>query len=749
MADLNELASLLFGSRRAEADTARPTVSVAYGVATAVSEDGTVAVWIGDDTVSPSDAYAEWESIDSHGQGAWDGMGASTSVEMPTEVRCVEGDVVRIQLVGSGAGKRPTVVGVVGRGDEQDGRIHAIEADYVRATELDADVARIGYLKADSAVITDLQADTAKVHDLTADELTASTAYIADLTAGNVRAADLVADHAEVSELDAHYAHIDLANIEDACIKTAMIGDAAITNAKIGQAAIGTANIQEAAVTHALIADGAVGNAQILDVSANKITTGTIDASRINVANLNADNLVVRRINGQPVIGGWAMVSTSSSGYDVRDPSQQGWYEYVDGAFVASADTSVEVGKSYYVRDGEEVELYDRPYIDDAISSAMDRVDSRLSTYSGDAVPTLANWPYTEWASGHYDFSLVTSDGDALVTDSGDGLIVSVDSRQSVQEVLASHVGDVYFVDNPALGEHGYCYRFAWVGDSYAWVLVKDSDLTQALAWLGDMDDVSGSYTVASFITHTDAELTSTQTEVSTLRGDLGSHESFVTNTVSQQLHENSSVITNLTTRLQTNPDGTASEEDVVSRQSAIRQDVDSISASVSSLSETVSGTSRRLAQAETAILMNTEAIALRATKSEVDEVGTKADSAYDAARALRYEHAFERVYDSQEQKWRYDFTARLWRGDEDVTSDEVPERLVWWLRNEGGDALVARGTTWSVYEDDVRLGYRPSVIGGLEDAGESFDARLVDSGGDGLVTSDGDRLVMHMVWGD
>ncbi|MBQ9005203.1 MAG: hypothetical protein IJ092_02395, partial [Atopobiaceae bacterium] len=133
--DLNELASDLFGSKRAESSTQPSTVSVMYGIATSDSADGLVSVWLSDNALSPTDAQAQWETVDSYDADAYEGMDESTSIEIPTEVTCFKDDVVRVQLTGAGAAKNPTVVGVVGRGDEQNQRISDVEdaADVARA----------------------------------------------------------------------------------------------------------------------------------------------------------------------------------------------------------------------------------------------------------------------------------------------------------------------------------------------------------------------------------------------------------------------------------------------------------------------------------------------------------------------------------------------------------------------------------------------------------------------------------------
>ena len=402
--------------------------------------------------------------------------------------------------------------------------VYEVTQNITHLNAIDANIVDLqtNSLTANSAVITNLQAETAKIENLEAEDLSAAVGYIGELTAGSIDAQDIIADHAEVTNLDANYAHItngvidnasigyadvddlnahyaeiDLANIANGTIKTAMIGDAQITQAKIGSAAVGTAQIQNAAITTALIADEAVVDAKILGVSANKLTAGTIDAGKINVANLNAKNLIVEKINGQPVLGGLELVSSSSTGYSSKNPVTEGWYEMVNGSFVLSSDTTVDASKAYY-RSGTSTALYDQAYIDSLEIGLNDRIDGAIETFTASAVPTLVNYPASDWSSSDY----------------------------------ASHVGDVCYVLNPASQADGYCYRFAYdsTTQTYGWVLIKDSDVTAALQRLVDAEgDIDGLETFQSttetWMTNTDTEIGSLQTAQTSLSTRLSTAE--------------------------------------------------------------------------------------------------------------------------------------------------------------------------------------------------------------------------------
>lgn len=402
-----------------------------------------------------------------------------------------------------------------------------LTASNARITNLEAEYVTVsGTLEAHTGYIHNLEADTAKIHDLTANQIsatvgyigdlqsnnvtanniTATTGYISSLTSNNVTVNDLVATKATVESLDANYAQINLANVNNAWIENGVVRDAAISDAKI------------------------------IGVSANKLTAGTIDASNINVANLRASNLIVDTVNGQPVIGGYSTVDPSMSEYAQKNPSSEGWYEYVNGNFVLSSDTQVDSGKTYY-SSGSRIAFYNKSYIDNLANDLNSRIDGAIQTYMGADVPTLVNYPYTDW----YDTTTTP-----------------------VTDTRANHIGDIYYVVNAQSQANGYSYRFIYdnTTSTYDWILIQDSAITDALQRLLDVEgDISSlqsfENTTSSWITQTDSELSSLQSSVSSLSDSLGNKvDSSTFNTVSQQVDVNTANITSLTTTVNSKADG-------------------------------------------------------------------------------------------------------------------------------------------------------------------------------------------------
>ena len=486
------------------------------------------------------------------------------------------------------------------------GQFKILKADYAELEELVAQRATVEDLSATNANVQNLIAQNATINghleavdghieNLIAEDLTinnnlsVASANIADLQSVNVNITGrLTAAEGVIDSLNTTYAYIDIANVNNAWIENGSIKDAAITSA--------------------LIADEAVGDSKIASVSANKLTAGTIDASVINVANLRADSLVVNRINGQPVFGGYVAVDSNASGYSEMNPSVQGWYEISNGQMVLSQDDEVDSNKAYYST-SESITVYDKDSVDGLVDQLNNRIDKTIETFSGEVPPTLQNYPYTDWydtttspvtdnraehvgdiyyvVDGTYHAVDPSSSGYSSADPAARGWYELINGNYVRSEDTEVDSTKTYYAPNP---EDGYCYRFYHdaSNDTYGWILIKDSDVTAALAYLGDMASLSGQYTVASFITHTDAELSNRQSAIDDLRSDIGAHSNYLQNTVAQQLTTNSSNISAFNSILQANgiTANTTFSQDI----SNIMQTQDSIRTSVYSLERQVGG---------------------------------------------------------------------------------------------------------------------------------------------------------------
>ena len=424
-------------------------------------------------------------------------------------------------------------------------------------------------ITAQRIIANDTFTNTLRANEITADEIIAGMATIdqldanyAHITSGVIDNATI--DHADVNDLDANYAHIT-----NGVIDNAKIGYADVNNLNAHYAAIDLANVNNAWIEYGAIKKAEVFDENVFDLSGNRATISRIDASKINVANLRADNLIVRRINGQPVVGGYTLIDSTSSGYASKNPQALGWYEFVNAQWVLSTDTTVDMTKAYY-QTGNEVSLYDQAYIDGLENDLQQQIDGAVETFTGTVVPTLVNWPYTDW----YDTSVTP-----------------------VHDERAKHVGDIYYVVNTAADENGYCYRFAYdnTQHAYSWVLIKDSDVTKALSDISELQSFESETT--SWIEETDQGLETIRTNYTNLSGRVddvedtanaalpaSTFQTFESTTFTDlvdEVDEQSTTMTNMTTRLGLNADGTQSATDIVAKESALEQTVNGISTRV------------------------------------------------------------------------------------------------------------------------------------------------------------------------
>lgn len=463
--------------------------------------------------------------------------------------------------------------GVIDNATIDEADVNGLSANYAHITSgvidnATIDEADVNNLNTKYAHITNGVIDNATIDDADVNNLDTNYAHISNGVIDNA-----TIDEADVNGLSANYAHIS-----NGVIDNAKIGYADVDGLSTHYANIDLANVNNAWIENGLIKDAAISDAQILDVSANKLTTGTIDAGRINVINLNADNLTVGTINGQRI---------GNASIDLDKLSQ---------------------------------EVPTKEYLDTVQRELQEQIDGAINTWTGSDIPTLSNYPASSWP-------------DAKTRD--------------------AHVGDIYYVADESSDYNGYCYRFVGIPydasvfempddkqlafpdnkllaiyaeeQAYKWVLIKDSDVTKALAELVVVrGDVSGlksfQTTTTSWMTNTDDELSSVKGRTTSLETNMGSKVDVSTfnavkqtvdensasittlqttvtqkadsstvqtlsntvNTISQTATGNASKIENLTATLGTNADGTTKTGDIVHRTSAVEQDLSGFKTTVS-----------------------------------------------------------------------------------------------------------------------------------------------------------------------
>lgn len=87
--------------------------------------------------------------------------------------------------------------------------------------------------------------------------------------------------------------------------------------------------------------------------------------------------------------------------------------------------------------------------IETTLENLQEQIDNNIETFTGPAVPTLTNYPANAWTT---------------------------------TEEKDKHIGDLYVVNSQGGDYEGFYYRFEKTGSTYQWRLLKDTEVTKALA---------------------------------------------------------------------------------------------------------------------------------------------------------------------------------------------------------------------------------------------------------------------------
>lgn len=374
------------------------------------------------------------------------------------------------------------------------------------------------------------------------------------LTANQIEAnyatiANLTNNYLNTVQLQAQYAEVDLLNVNNEWLQNGYIKNAAISSSMINS------------------------------LDATKITTGTLNAGLVNIINLNASEITTGRLT----VNGFELII---------DPN-------------ATGGGSIEL-------DGANITDGTIPWSGLAREVA-DRIDGAIETFTGDAVPTLLNYPVSGWAAAEYD----------------------------------SHVGDVYYVVNDTLDQDGYCYRFSYdnTNDEYLWSLIKDSQVTRILSDLitaqDDIDSIQNfNVTLSERIDQTDEGVTEVRgktTELETAVGNSVTKSEFAetVNTVGTI----SDTLSSMSDVLEKKADGDLVEE-LKTDITNVSETAGGVSTKINSLITTLGfsedGTIEtdsdktvydRMVATETWIEANSEKISQAVSKTEIDGISGQIDS--------------------------------------------------------------------------------------------------------------------------
>lgn len=340
---------------------------------------------------------------------------------------------------------------------------------------------------------------------------------------------NLEVDHVSTTDLDA--ANAKITNLEADHVSTTDLdaANAEITNLKTEKADIDLANVKNASITTAMIQEAAITQELVADSAIGDAQIANVSANKLYAGTLDASKVNVTNLNATNIKTGTLEVGGVK--IDVSNGTAA-----VNGS--ALTDGTVPMSSL-----SEEVQ---------------NEIDGAIETWTATAVPTLSNSPASDWGT---------------------------DSDKN------KHIGDICYVVNDSITQNGYAYRFTKSSDgTFSWTLIKDSDVTNALKSIGDIQKFNEE--VSSWQTNTDKELSSLKSKTTTIEGNLGEFTESKFNEVSQTVDANTSSITTLQTNVKKAQDTADTNKTnittVTNTVNTVKQTADTNKSNISTLTKTV-----------------------------------------------------------------------------------------------------------------------------------------------------------------
>lgn len=391
--------------------------------------------------------------------------------------------------------------------------------------------------------------------------------------------------------------------IEDSTIDGSKIKFSSFEDGAISGTAIDTSTFKDGSISGSSFVDGTIENSKIKDstLTGAKIADATIGFEKVNtsfIEDLTADKVYIEKLSAEVAKLGYLSAESAEIGYAKIDFSNVGTQVVSSSMIIDGAVTNEKVanlsankitsgtidaskitvtnlnadnltvgtingkliGNGSVDLDKLAEEVPTKEYLDNVQKELQGQIDGAIETFTKSEIPTLNNEPAILWTDN---------------------------------ETRKKHIGDVCYVLNPASSADGYCYRFANTGTeaspSYKWVLIKDSDVTKALK---DIIDINGEITgikqfdteISSWKNDTDTELSSLKLRTTTLETDMGSKvESSVFNELKQTVDENSASIMSLSDTVSKKADG-STVETLKNTVNEVKQTANSNSLSISGM---------------------------------------------------------------------------------------------------------------------------------------------------------------------
>lgn len=435
----------------------------------------------------------------------------------------------------------------------------------------------------ENSKIKDSTITNAKISDATIEWEKVSKSFITDLTADNAYIEHLKATIGEFGYITAENADLTYATITslqavDGKIDTLTAKAITTDNLEAKVATLGYLSAESADVKFATIESLTAVDGKIDTLSSKAITTENLSAKVADLGYLSAESAEISYAKidfsnvGTQVVSSSMIIDGAVTNEKVANLSAN---KITSGTIDASKITVTNlnadnitvgtingqrIGNGSLSLDKLAEEVPTKEYLDNVEKNLQGQIDGAIETFTKSEIPTLNNEPANAW------------------TDNA---------------TRKKHIGDICYVVNPTSTADGYCYRFANVGTednpSYTWSLIKDSDVTKALQEIIDINgEIKGikrfDSEISAWKVDTDLELSSIKTRTSTLETEMGDKVSTSTfNEVKQTVDENSASIASLSSTVSKKADG-STVETLTNTVNEVKQTADSNSLSISSM---------------------------------------------------------------------------------------------------------------------------------------------------------------------
>lgn len=435
----------------------------------------------------------------------------------------------------------------------------------------------------ENSKIKDSTITNAKIADATIEWEKVSKSFITDLTADNAYIKHLKATIGEFGYITAENADLTYATITslqavDGKIDTLTAKAITTDNLEAKVATLGYLSAESADVKFATIESLTAVDGKIDTLSSKAITTENLSAKVADLGYLSADSAEISYAKidfsnvGTQVVSSSMIIDGAVTNEKVANLSAN---KITSGTIDASKITVTNlnadnitvgtingqrIGNGSLSLDKLAEEVPTKEYLDNVEKNLQGQIDGAIETFTKSEIPTLNNEPANAW------------------TDNA---------------TRKKHIGDVCYVVNPTSTADGYCYRFTNVGTednpSYTWSLIKDSDVTKALQEIIDINgEIKGikrfDSEISAWKVDTDSEISSLKTRTTNLETEMGDKVSTSTfNEVKQTVDENSASIMSLSKTVSKKADG-STVETLTNTVNDVKQTADSNSLSISSM---------------------------------------------------------------------------------------------------------------------------------------------------------------------